>query len=264
MQPGKRRNKENLAELVCLHADLDFKSIEATPAQIRRVVAQLPLLPSRVVFSGHGLHAYWIFPVGLPATHENIERIEGALRRLSDVLAGDPSVCQAAQLMRMPSTHNSKGGDWIKVTVRDERPNTYTLKVLETWLATATPLLHCVPTDDVPDDPWTALASAQMVRAPIDVEERLAAMRHHGPGGTAIHPTQLSVTAALLRRGMSIENVVAKVLAATQAAVGAEGANWDRRPMACELHAMCNGWLAKHPEIAVYETEMPATASMGR
>ena len=81
-------------ELVCAHADLDFKSIAASRAAIEDVLAALPLPPSLVVSSGHGLHLYWLLRKPLPANKTNIIRVEASLKRIADMLAGDPSVCE--------------------------------------------------------------------------------------------------------------------------------------------------------------------------
>jgi len=96
-------------------------------------------------------------------------------------------------------------------------------------------------------DPFTTLAEKQILIAPINVEERLAEMQYRGPGETGIHNTQLSVTAALLKRGYRINTVIEQVLAATVEAAGREGAGWDWRKEARDLRAMCKSWLAKHP-----------------
>ena len=155
--------------------------------------------------------------------------------------------------MRVPSSHNSKDGAWIEVTTVTEHDDTYTLAQLEQWLATATPVLRRLAPEKGNghdhDDPWAALAEAQEFKLPIDVDQRLAEMRHHGPGENAIHPTQLSVTAALLGRGTPIDEVVARVLAATRVAAGPTGNGWDWRREESDIRMMCDSWLAKHPEI---------------
>ena len=61
IKKGERRNKDNVDELVGLHADLDFKGIVEGCKRIEEVLAGLPCQPSCVVFSGHGLHGYWWF-----------------------------------------------------------------------------------------------------------------------------------------------------------------------------------------------------------
>ena len=52
---------------------------------------------------------------------------------------------------------------------------------------------------------------------PVDVDQRLSAMRHEGPGDSSVHLTQLHVTAKLTASGNPIEDTVARVMAATRA-----------------------------------------------
>jgi hypothetical protein len=221
-----RRAKENIDELVCLYADLDFKHIEAERKDIEAVLRALPCRPNVVVFSGHGLHAYWLLDQVLPATPENVARIEALLKRLAHVLVGDPAVAEISRLLRLPGSHNSKNGEWTLVRSYERRAGRYPLARLEQWLRRAPVML---PRREVAAraqnrsasaDPFTTLGEEQVVHAPIDVEQRLAEMAHHGPGETSIHNTQVSVTAALLRRGWPIDDVIARVLEATMIAVG--------------------------------------------
>ena len=253
LRPGiTRRAKANLHELVCLHCDLDFKNMAARSLKdILEAVSRvkpLPPLPSIAVFSGHGLHLYWRLRQALPATPENIARAEAALRRVADVFAGDPAVCESSRLMRVPGSHNTKDGAWIEVELIRHSSTTYTLEELEAWLATAKPLLERRPSEKQKRNPWSELAAAQIVTPPIDVVERLAEMTHHGPGETSIHLTQLSVTAAMLRRGYPVDEVIARVMEATAIAAGREGANWNWRAEERTVRAMCRSWLEKHPQ----------------
>ena len=269
LRPGApRRVKENVAELPGLHVDVDFKDIEASPSEIEAALARLPLQPQRINASGHGLHCYWFFPKALPATLDNIARVEAALKTLADVLAGDPTVCHVASLMRLPGSHNSKRGEWIEVTTVAACEGSYTIEELEAWLATAAPVLRRLPAENKsnshdPDNPWTALAEEQGFKPLVDVGRRLAEMRHRGPGESAIHLTQLSVTAALLNSGTPIDAVVARVLAATRDAAGAEGAQWDWTGEERDLRAMCDSWIAKHPEITATGGAGADTADAG-
>ena len=85
--PGRQqRRKDTLAELTGLHADIDFKGVDATPAEIEKALRQLQLPPSCINFSGHGFHCYWLFREALAATPENNARVETALRRLAITL----------------------------------------------------------------------------------------------------------------------------------------------------------------------------------
>ena len=56
-----KRSKATMAELNGLHIDIDFKSIAIGAEETERELRRLILLPSKVVASGGGLHAYWLF-----------------------------------------------------------------------------------------------------------------------------------------------------------------------------------------------------------
>jgi hypothetical protein len=91
VKPGAtKRSKDSLAELNGLHADIDFKSIDGTAEDVERALRQVQLLTSKVVTSGGGLHAYWLFNEALEATPENIRQVEMLLGLLADHLGGDP------------------------------------------------------------------------------------------------------------------------------------------------------------------------------
>jgi hypothetical protein len=263
--PGHtRRAKANLSQLVCLHADLDFKGIAASRADIEDVLKLLPCQPNLVVFSGHGLHAYWLLTDPLPAVPENIARLEWLLRKLAHVVAGDPAVCEAARVMRLPGTHNSKNGAWHEVKIVSCHKGHYALERLEDWLKRAPVMLPRVERktsgsgsdsrNGSASDPFMQLGEEQCVRAPIDVEQRLEEMTYHAPDGTSIHNTQLSVSAALLKRGHSIDDVVERVIAATREAAGREGFGWDWAAERKAVRAMCVKWIEKHP-VAVCDEE---------
>jgi hypothetical protein len=140
---GDKRNKETVVETIGLHADLDFAKIDGDPdlTEVMRHLARLKYLPSATVFSGNGVHAYWLFKEPMP-TQGNIERIELALRQLADHVAGDLPVCEVARVLRMPQTHNTKNGAWNEVEVVSLEPaRRYELDDLEQWLSEASPVM---------------------------------------------------------------------------------------------------------------------------
>jgi hypothetical protein len=249
------RSKQTLSELIGLHVDIDFKSIAISPEEAERKLQQVMHLPSRVVHSGGGLHAYWLFKESLPATAENIEQVEALLRLLVDHLAGDPACAEVSRLMRVPGSHNTKDGAWTEVRVVAERPLHYEIDDLAEWLEVASPVIYRKRVEgngnghDGDDNPWLAVASRFGNKPPIDVEERLGAMTYQGAGDAGIHATQVSVSAALLNRGHSIDEVVEILLEATRAAAGAFGARWNWRKEEVAIRKMCDKWLAKHPEV---------------
>jgi hypothetical protein len=264
-----RRAKANLADLVTLHADLDFKGIALAPADIERLLKLMEPRPSLAVHSGHGIHLYWVLKEPLPATPENIARVEWSLRKFAYVLAGDPQVCECARLMRLVGSHNSKNGGWERVIILHWSDERYALADLECWLrGTSRPMLpRAVSTKtgvrnggaqngarSGASDPFLQLGEEQFVPAPIDVEQRLEEMTHHGTNKDGIHDSQLSVSAALLKRGHSIDDVVERVIEATREAAGREGNGWDWRAEEKAVRRMCVKWLEKHP-VAVCDEE---------
>src|SRR5262249_38407714 len=94
-----RRAEKNVVEIVCAHADIDFSLVKETPEEIGRAIAGLLWPPSRINHSGHGLHLYWFLLTALAVSAENIERHKKLLKRIADLLAGDPAVCEIARLM---------------------------------------------------------------------------------------------------------------------------------------------------------------------
>jgi hypothetical protein len=74
---------------------------------------------------------------------------------------------------------------------------------------------------------------------------RLTTMRYKGSGDSSIHQTQLAVTAALLNRGVPIDEIVGQVLAATRAVAGDEGNHWNWAHEERDIRAMCATWTRK-------------------
>lgn len=111
--PRAIRNKANIQEVCFLHADVDFKSIDATPEGALKTILALPLPPSRIHATGNGYHCLW----WLKTATTEFERHEAALKRLADVVGGDKQVTHRAALLRLPGTHNSKNDQWTEVKV---------------------------------------------------------------------------------------------------------------------------------------------------
>jgi hypothetical protein len=138
-----RRCKETAHEITCLFADLDFDKIDLAPDVVLARLNSLPCLPSKIVSSGHGFHAYWLLNEALPATLEDVARIESMLRSLSAAIGGDRAVCEIARLMRLPGSFNTKNGGRLPVSVVIDRPLRYELSDLAEWLETQRPIIPC-------------------------------------------------------------------------------------------------------------------------
>jgi P4 family phage/plasmid primase-like protien len=72
-------------------------------------------------------------------------------------------------------------------------------------------------------------------------------MSFGGSGESAIHTTQLAVSASLLSKGHEVGEVVGLLLDATRAAAGDYGVRWNWRREEKSLRLMCEAWLRKHP-----------------
>jgi hypothetical protein len=136
-----KRSKETVNQVCVAWADIDFKGLESAPsdggAAILGTLQSLPCPPSIIVRSGHGLHPYWLFhePLEVGAGGGDVERLEGVLRQLADLVGGDLAVCEVSRLMRLPGTHNTKGGGRVPVEVAVFEPaRRYELGDLEDML----------------------------------------------------------------------------------------------------------------------------------
>ncbi|MHC2666990.1 DNA-primase RepB domain-containing protein [Bradyrhizobium diazoefficiens] len=268
LQDGaQKRNKDNVAQTVCLHADIDFKNVDLLGADplsdVLRHLVRLRILPSITVSSGNGVHAYWLLTEPMDA-QENIERIEAVLRQLADIVAGDLAVCEVSRVMRLPSSHNTKDGAWKEVEIKDFHPERqYELDDIEEWLSEQSPVMlrrnreYAKPAGEysaAQEHPvrgeielFAEYAKRIGFKPRINVDQRLRAMMYMAGGENAIHTTQLSVTASLLNAGVPIDEVVERVLIATHAAAGEYGARWNWRREERKVRGMCETWLNKHP-----------------
>jgi P4 family phage/plasmid primase-like protien len=199
------------------------------------------MLPTRIHATGHGLHGVYVLD---KPWHGDIQP---ALHKLAEVVCGDHRVCHPAALLRMPGTHNSKDGDRKLVRVTETgHYDPYKQIGLELWLSTQAPVIQAKDAPASLDDPFKRHAQAMGFKPPIDAEARLRAMRWKGPGDTAIHQTQLQVTASLLEAGLGVDEVVERVLDATREAVqGRPDWNWDREEQV--IRGMCVSWRKEHP-----------------
>lgn len=255
---GKRRSKENVDEVLCLHSDLDYKGIAQSPAEIDEVVAALAKPASKLVRSGHGLHGYWWFKT---ASKDRV-RVENALRRLAWALAGDPQVCEVARVMRLPGSHNTKFGEWTAVEVVGGKGKLYSLDELEAWLnAIENPLLRRRGKDDTTTaiDPFKRVAREQMRSERIDLDAMWEELEYYGPGGGGnLHDTQVRIGAALLSRGEPADNVVAYLQEQIKQRVpesNEPGWKWDAEVK--DIRDQCIAWFAKHPDVLALQEQMP-------
>src|SRR5262249_40991429 len=151
---------------------------DMTPDAVLHQLNQLEFLPSKVVASGHGYHVYWLLTEAIPATPDLIVRVEDLLRKLADMLGGDPAVCEVARLMRLPGSHNTKDGGRIPVQVVVDSPYRYELDDLAEWIAETRPI---IPRKSAAPDDNPFLGPRIPGGGPaVDIEARLASMQFRG------------------------------------------------------------------------------------
>lgn len=100
--------KDNLAALRALWVDIDFHEDPQGERELLEITLEtFPLPPSLRVWSGGGVHLYWILsePVRVDTT-ESIARVEAILKGLADALGGDRAATDASRVLRVPGTTN--------------------------------------------------------------------------------------------------------------------------------------------------------------
>jgi hypothetical protein len=252
-----KRSRETIHQIGCLHADLDLRNIDLEPDGVLACLDTFPLAPSMVINSGHGFHAYWILTEGLDATAELKDRVTGLLKRLADVVGGDPAVAEIARLMRLPGSYNTKGGDRLPVTVIKNSGARYELDDLAEWLAEQRPVIPPRKAAPAPANAFLGVELPCACGPATDIPQRLAAMRYRGEGDSSIHATQLACTAAMLNRGEAVDDIVLTVTAETRRAAGATGARWNWAQEERDIRQMCEAWARK--KLALSRQNEPLT-----
>jgi hypothetical protein len=256
--PGaERRCLETVAALQFIYFDLDIQNIDATREQVLDRLRQLPVEFVWVRDSGSGnLHVgIEIKDPPLRDTPE-YDRVVAVWKRLAVKFAADPAPVHPAALIRKVGTRNKKnggngvchilwnGGGPIDVTELEELDE---LLAEPLW-----PRKQAAGGNELPAERNRSTEqsgpeySEPENKPPVDVDNRLAQMRWQGPGDTSIHMTQLSVTAAMLRQGISLEETVRTVLDATRAAV-ANDRTWDWDQEEHTVRRMCADLINKDP-----------------
>jgi hypothetical protein len=253
------RNKDNVAEMIGLHVDIDFKDIDDTPDDVTRKLLAARLPPSLINHSGNGRHAYWLLKEALTG-QEDQARFEAVLKLLGDMFGGDMTVAHAAALMRLPGSHNTKFGKWTEVETIHDSGIRYEFSDLEEWLAETSPVIlrKNRPSEVFDNNPFLEAAKANGFKPSIDVEKRLKAMSYMGGGDAAIHSTQVSVSASLIKSGMDTDEAVKLILDATKGAAAGYGERWNWAKEEKAIRRMCSDWIKKHPVAPERQAEAKA------
>ena len=239
---GRNAKRVNVVDGVALSVELD-----AHPQAARRHLEEL-LGPATVVVASGGM---WLNPetgesepklhmhyrLRKPARDEDRELLGKARRFATEIIGGDTSNIPISHPIRWPGSWHRKGEPKL---CRIESLNADR----EIELTDSLGILRKAKTDrDSETEAFRAFGEEN--KPPIDVDQRLADMRYKGEGETGVHKTQLSVTAALLNRGVPIDDVVERVLTATRRAAGRDGDGWDWYAEEQKILGMCESWRKK-------------------
>jgi len=240
---GKRNS---ISECTLMWLDIDVVKMGLDSAAVRTALETCPCPPSVIVFSGGGLHAYWILNEALDISDiggSEEEEAIAVLKQLAGVFGGDTKVCELARVMRLPGSHNSKPmfmegmpdnfiGNLCEVI--GGTGVVWNFSELVDWLDYQIPLIEIaeeflpkVARDVVETDPYLAVAQKYGYKAPLDIEKMLNEMNLGGGGDSSIHQTQLMVSASMVSSGCGDEEIVSLLLGATEAAAGIAGSRWN-------------------------------------
>jgi AAA domain len=244
------RSKKTILLVAWIYVDIDTKDIVEPLEVIDQRLAALPLLPTRVVNSGHGRHVYYRLAVPLDGQDEEaFAQAETLQKRLLEYLGADPTVSHPAALLRQVGTHNTKDGGNIPVTLLIDRGIAHHFEDIKDWLDDAHGTLFTrkgkttgngAATAD--DDCWGQFGEQ---KEPVDVAARLASVQHQGPGDTAVHITERDCMASLLARGVAMPEAIATVLDA----VMSKYPNWNRSEEERGLRKLGETFLTKFPDV---------------
>lgn len=101
---GHGGETKNLVSLPMLYVDIDFKM---TPLEVfKKNFEGFSIQPTACVNSGWGLHLYWKLREAL--TKDDIPALEDMNKRIASHLGGDMGSTDAARVLRVPGTWNTK------------------------------------------------------------------------------------------------------------------------------------------------------------
>jgi hypothetical protein len=220
-----RRCKETVGELRQIVLDLDLKNIEHSRDHIINCLRGLALPPSEVRDSGFGVHAVW--QLKEPVIDDaGLAQAESIMKRLADLLAGDPNPTHRAALLRRPGTENSKEGAWLKCHAVEASAAEYDISEFDDLfdLYGDQPLLRSKPktTKSNGHDP----GEDGGFDGPVDVETAFAAMTHGAKDGTSVNDTVKRVIPSLLSRGEHPDDAQNRVVTEIMALAERCGLGW--------------------------------------
>jgi hypothetical protein len=219
---GERRAKDNVAQILGLHWDLDARHLKEGKQEIlERVRAKLePFgILSRVTDSGRGIHLYSIFNEPIEAGTIEEEGAHRLLRRMATHLGADMAPTHFAALMRRAGTINSKEGGGPCQLIVDTRARCEPSDV-EAYL-------DLVEVNGSLFTPHEETADAKR-EGPVDVEAELAAMKFEDDKGAGVNATYCRVIPSLIWKAWHPDDIVNLLVDAAMQMAERCDLKWDR------------------------------------
>jgi hypothetical protein len=224
---GAWRNKQNVEGTRYIWTEVDFKDHpDFSAEEIRRRIETIPLRPTAVIFSGHGYHLYWQLKEDADARPGEAQRqIEEALRLAVNYVSGDTQVAEAARIMRLPGSHNTRvPGEELPVVFDEvELSRAYGLDELIDFFLEAAPILPA-PAKKANGNGHDASGLDFEAVGPVDSDGELSAIRN----GASVNAIQCRVIPSLIWKAWHPDEIVRFVVDGTMRAAEQAGLGWDR------------------------------------
>src|ERR1700704_2593806 len=244
-----RRCKETIAMITNIYVDIDPKDVVESPDEVDARLHDLLLTPSEVRTSGRGRHVVFYLKEPIDADDtEMIARVDAVRDRLTEILCGDRQVLHQAALRRRLGTHNTKEGARLECKVLTNGGAVPDLTELEEMCALYDRALLArrpVAEKEGGENVTYIDFGDGGIKAPVDVEGRLAVMRYQGPGDSGINATWWTCMGSLLRQGKKVAEAMDVLHAAAQANCQDDPnkVSWYKT-----LAGMAERWLNHEPE----------------
>jgi AAA domain len=241
---ARRRSLDTIGVIPHIHIDIDARALQESKAEIFKRLRGLPAHPE-IRDSGGGYHVILRLREPVLADTPEFEQVNNLRARLTELLGGDRAPDHSAALLRELETSNFKyeGPPTCRVVQSGLPMDISEVEELIDILGD-TPLFTPKPKTNGHGHQGDFRVDRSHA-GPIDVDERLAAMRYQGSDDSGIHQTQLQCTAALLRAGTPVDDVVAQVVADDVRA-----AKWDWDIEQHDIETLCYDFVNKNPELA--------------
>ena len=213
------REKSQVAAIITLHVDIDYKRLATPPAEVKeKVLALARALPLEVRETGGGLHVLANLKEPYENGTEHYRRAEGLRSRLTHLLCGDPAPNHSAALMRCVGSHNTKyAGEPFEVRVISAG-EPVDLTDVETIFD-----YHAEPLFELREEfkPGDNVVTLDIPHSPLDLEAVLADMPTTGEGVNAVQWRLM--WGLVVRDGRPPDEALSLVIDATMAMAEREG-----------------------------------------